>query len=126
MWHQNYNLYKAPKISRTPLNTIKYLSLFLHFNSLSLSLTQLIPSPLNMSIITITSPKYCATKQVLRIGRKYKKFFFPFSTVFTTILLFILLIYLILKPTNPQYSIQQLDIYNLNFSRLFLNFYFFY
>ncbi|XP_045823144.1 NDR1/HIN1-like protein 26 [Trifolium pratense] len=74
-----------------------------------------------MSQITIKSPKHCATKQVLRIERNYKKIFFAFSTFFTTILLLILLIYFILKPTKPQFSLQELDIYQLNLSGPILN-----
>ncbi|GAU40366.1 hypothetical protein TSUD_319780 [Trifolium subterraneum] len=74
-----------------------------------------------MSIITIKSPQHCATKQVLRIERNYKKIFFTFSTFFTTILLLILLIYFILKPTKPQFSLQELDIYQLNLSGPILN-----
>ncbi|WJX34401.1 hypothetical protein P8452_22519 [Trifolium repens] len=74
-----------------------------------------------MSIITIKSPKHCATKQVLRIERNYKKIFFTLSTFFTTILLLILLIYFILKPAKPQFSLQELDIYQLNLSGTILN-----
>lgn len=74
-----------------------------------------------MSQITIKSPKHCATKQVLRIERNYKKIFFAFSTFFTTILLLILLIYFILKPSKPQFSLQELDIYQLNLSGPILN-----
>lgn len=73
-----------------------------------------------MSQITIKSPKHCATKQV-RIERNYKKIFFAFSTFFTTILLLILLIYFILKPSKPQFSLQELDIYQLNLSGPILN-----
>ncbi|WJX34402.1 hypothetical protein P8452_22520 [Trifolium repens] len=68
-----------------------------------------------MSIIIIKSPQHCETKQTL-IKRNYKKIFFAFSTFFTIILLLILLIYFILKPTKPQFSLQELDIYQLNLS----------
>jgi hypothetical protein len=73
-----------------------------------------------MSIITIKSPQYCETKQVL-IKRNYKKIFFAFSTFFTIFLLLILLIYFILKPNKPQFSLQELDIYQLNLSGTILN-----
>ncbi|CAI8598628.1 unnamed protein product [Vicia faba] len=74
-----------------------------------------------MSVITIQSPKHCATKQVLKIERNYKKILFAFSTFFTTILLLILLIYFILKPSKPQFSLQELDIYQLNLTGPILN-----
>ncbi|XP_004502763.1 NDR1/HIN1-like protein 26 [Cicer arietinum] len=74
-----------------------------------------------MSQIIIKSPKHCATKQVLRIERNYKKIFFAFSALFTTILLFILVIYFILRPTKPQFSLKEVDIYQLNFSGPILN-----
>jgi hypothetical protein len=73
-----------------------------------------------MSIITIKSPQHCETKQIL-IERNYKKIFFAFSSFFTIILLLILLIYFILKPTKPQFSLQELDIYQLNLSGPILN-----
>ncbi|CAL0319575.1 unnamed protein product [Lupinus luteus] len=74
-----------------------------------------------MSRITINSPKHCAEKQVLRIERNYKKLLFPFSAIFTTLILLILLIYLILHPSKPQFSLTQVDIYQLNLSGPKLN-----
>ncbi|OIV96918.1 hypothetical protein TanjilG_00500 [Lupinus angustifolius] len=74
-----------------------------------------------MSRITINSPKHCAEKQALRIERNYKKLFFPFSAIFTTLILLILLIYLILLPSKPQFSLTQVDIYQLNLSGPKLN-----
>ncbi|MED6163816.1 hypothetical protein PIB30_083692 [Stylosanthes scabra] len=75
-----------------------------------------------MSQITIESPKHCANKQGLkRFERNYKKLFFVFSAFFTTILLLILLIYLILHPSKPQFSLKELDIYQLNLSGPNLN-----
>ena len=73
-----------------------------------------------MSIITIKSPQHCEIKHVL-LERNYKKIFFAFSTFFTIILLLILLIYFILKPNKPQFSLQELDIYQLNLSGTILN-----
>lgn len=74
-----------------------------------------------MSQITIKSPKHCATKQALKIERNYKKIFFSFSAFFTTILLLILLIYLLLHPSKPQFSLKQVDIYQINLSGPYLN-----
>ncbi|KAK7350938.1 hypothetical protein VNO77_10006 [Canavalia gladiata] len=74
-----------------------------------------------MSQITIKSPKHCATKQGLKIERNYKKLFYVFSAFFTSILLLILLIWLILHPSKPQFSLKQVDIYQLNLSGPNLN-----
>ncbi|KAJ7959436.1 Late embryogenesis abundant protein [Quillaja saponaria] len=69
-----------------------------------------------MSQVSIRSPKHCA-KKGLNIDKKYyKKFFFVFSSFFTTILSLILLIWLILRPSKPQFSLKQVDIYLLNLS----------
>ncbi|KAJ7965244.1 Late embryogenesis abundant protein [Quillaja saponaria] len=68
-----------------------------------------------MSLVSITSPKHCA-KQGLNIDRHYKKLFFVFSSFFTTILSLILLIWLIIRPSKPQFSLNQVDIYQLNLS----------
>ncbi|KAF7849894.1 hypothetical protein BT93_L0164 [Corymbia citriodora subsp. variegata] len=74
-----------------------------------------------MTQIEIRSPKYCAEKQArfydnLDKPRLYKKLFFAFSTLFTTLLSLILLIYLLLHPTKPRFSLQQAQIYQLNLS----------
>ena len=74
-----------------------------------------------MSQITIKSPKHCATKQGLNIERNYRKLFFAFSAFFTTVLAFILLIWLILHPSKPQFSLKELDIDQLNLSGPNLN-----
>ncbi|XP_027338863.1 NDR1/HIN1-like protein 26 [Abrus precatorius] len=74
-----------------------------------------------MSKIEIKSPKDCASKQGLRIERNYKKLFFAFSAFFTSILLLILLIWLILHPAKPQFSLKEVDIYQLNLSGPSLN-----
>ncbi|KAL5538108.1 hypothetical protein UlMin_045296 [Ulmus minor] len=68
-----------------------------------------------MSQISTRSPKHCG-KQGVNIDKLYKKLFFAFSTLFTTLLSLILIIYLILKPTKPEFSLNQADIYQLNLS----------
>lgn len=82
--------------------------------SLSLFLSQ-------MSKITITSPKHCAGKEGLRIKKNYKKIYFTFSAFFITILLLILVIWLILHPAKPQFSLKEVDIFQLNLSGPNLN-----
>ncbi|KAJ1385027.1 Late embryogenesis abundant protein [Sesbania bispinosa] len=74
-----------------------------------------------MSQITIKSPKHCASKQGLKLERNYKKLYFVFSAFFTTILLLILLIWLILHPAKPQFSLKEVDIFQLNLSGPNLN-----
>ncbi|XP_028806697.1 NDR1/HIN1-like protein 26 [Neltuma alba] len=74
-----------------------------------------------MSLITVSSPKHCAIKKGPHIERKYKKFLFIVSSCFTIILLLILLIWFILRPSKPQFSLEELDIYQLNLSGPYLN-----
>ncbi|KAI9110677.1 hypothetical protein K1719_018115 [Acacia pycnantha] len=76
-----------------------------------------------MSQITVNSPKDCATKKgVFRIEKKkYKKLLFIISSCFSLILLLILLFWFILRPSKPQFSLKELDIYQLNLSGPYLN-----
>ncbi|KAI4338048.1 hypothetical protein L6164_016402 [Bauhinia variegata] len=74
-----------------------------------------------MSQITIKSPKHCAAKPGIHIKRNYRKLFFSFSACFTIILLLIFLIWLILHPSKPQFSLTEVDIYQLNLSGPQLN-----
>ncbi|KAI3471268.1 hypothetical protein Pfo_027931 [Paulownia fortunei] len=67
-----------------------------------------------MSRINEKSPKHCANKQALNFHKFNKKLFFYLSTFFLTILSFILLVWLILHPTKPQFSLKQADINQLN------------
>lgn len=78
--------------------------------SLSLSL-----SLLQMSLLTIESPKHCANKEI-NVKKFYKKFFFIFSSFFTTILFLIFIVWLILHPAKPQFSLQEADVYQLKLS----------
>ncbi|RDX94316.1 NDR1/HIN1-like protein 1, partial [Mucuna pruriens] len=74
-----------------------------------------------MSQITIASPKHCGAKQGVNIKRNYKKLYLSLSALFTSILLLILLIWLILHPSKPEFSLKQVDIYELNLSGPNLN-----
>ncbi|KAI9097558.1 hypothetical protein K1719_025329 [Acacia pycnantha] len=68
-----------------------------------------------MSQITIKSPKHCAEyKQGLKIERNYKKVFLALSSFITAIILLSLAIWVILRPAKPQFSLQQVDIYELS------------
>ncbi|XP_022738360.1 NDR1/HIN1-like protein 1 [Durio zibethinus] len=68
-----------------------------------------------MSQIHLKSPKHCA-KQGISIDKSYKKLFFAFSAFFTSVLAFIFLIWLVLHPEKPQFSLREADIYQLNLS----------
>ncbi|CAI9086987.1 OLC1v1020935C1 [Oldenlandia corymbosa var. corymbosa] len=70
-----------------------------------------------MSQIHEKSPKHCAAKQSHFPAHKFnKKLFYSFSTLLLTILALILLVWLTLHPTKPQFSLKQTDIYQLNLS----------
>lgn len=66
-----------------------------------------------MSQASIKSPKHCAQKG-LNVGKLYKKLFFAFSTLFTSILSLILIIWLILRPSKPQFSMREAGLYQLS------------
>ncbi|KAL6986839.1 hypothetical protein U1Q18_042545 [Sarracenia purpurea var. burkii] len=69
-----------------------------------------------MSQVLTESPKHCA-KQGLNINYKhYKKLFYAFSTFFLSVLSFIFLVWLILHPSKPDFSLQETDINQLNFN----------
>lgn len=72
-----------------------------------------------MSQIHEKSPKHCANKhqQTINFPKfKYKKLFFYFSTFFLSLLSLIFLVWLILHPTKPQFSLKQADVNQLNLS----------
>ncbi|PIM97873.1 hypothetical protein CDL12_29653 [Handroanthus impetiginosus] len=69
-----------------------------------------------MSKITETSPKHCADKKSINFHKFNKKLWFYFSTLFLSILSFIFLVWLILHPTKPQFSLKEADVNQLNLS----------
>ena len=73
-------------------------------------------SSLQMSQLSIKSPKHCGKQRTIEIEKLYKKLIFAGSTLFTIILSIILLVWLILRPTKPQFTLKQADIYQLNLS----------
>lgn len=75
-----------------------------------------------MSKITIKSPKHCAQiKQGFKIERNYKKLFLAFTSFITAILLLSLALWFILRPAKPQFSLQQVDIYQFTLSTTNIN-----
>ncbi|XP_031393357.1 NDR1/HIN1-like protein 26 [Punica granatum] len=63
------------------------------------------------------SPKHCAEQQGIKnftINNLPKKLFFAFSAFFTSVLALIFLIYIILHPAKPQFSLCQADLYKLD------------
>ncbi|CAH8361824.1 unnamed protein product [Eruca vesicaria subsp. sativa] len=69
-----------------------------------------------MSQISETSPKHCAKKGGFSINNRRKKLFFTLSIFFSGLLLIILLIWLILHPAKPEFSLTEANIYTLNLS----------
>ncbi|XP_052184769.1 NDR1/HIN1-like protein 26 [Diospyros lotus] len=61
------------------------------------------------------SPKHCAQKGV-NIEKLSKKLVFAFSTFFLSFLSLILLVWLILHPSKPRFSLQEVGITQLNLS----------
>ncbi|XP_011005351.1 PREDICTED: protein YLS9-like [Populus euphratica] len=68
-----------------------------------------------MSLVSIESPKHCA-KQGLNVNKLSKKLFFALSAFFTSLLSLILIIWLILRPAKPEFSLKEADIYQLSLS----------
>ncbi|CAA2965826.1 NDR1/HIN1-like protein 26 [Olea europaea var. sylvestris] len=68
-----------------------------------------------MSQIHDKSPKHCA-KQGLDFKKFNKKLFVAFSTFLLTVLSFILLVWLILHPTKPNFSLKEVEINQLKLS----------
>ncbi|PSS04502.1 NDR1/HIN1-like protein [Actinidia chinensis var. chinensis] len=68
-----------------------------------------------MSAIDIKSPKPCG-KQGLSIHKLYKKLFYAFSTFFLSLLSLIFLVWLILHPSKPEFSLREANLYQLNLS----------
>ncbi|XP_059667324.1 NDR1/HIN1-like protein 26 [Cornus florida] len=68
-----------------------------------------------MSQVLTKSPKHCADKG-LKVNKFYKKLFYFFSTFFLSILSLIFLVWFLLHPTKPEFSLKEVDIYQLNLS----------
>ncbi|KAL6291741.1 hypothetical protein ACE6H2_009251 [Prunus campanulata] len=73
---------------------------------------------LTPTLVSTIVPEYShrTANEGLNIGKLYKKLFLVFSTLSTTILSIILLVWLILHPTKPEFSLKEADIYQLNLS----------
>ncbi|XP_057786196.1 NDR1/HIN1-like protein 26 [Salvia miltiorrhiza] len=67
-----------------------------------------------MSVISEKSPKDCATKKAS--SKLEKKTYLYLSTLLLSLLSLILLIYLILHPSKPHFSLREADINQLNLS----------
>lgn len=70
-----------------------------------------------MSQIHEKSPQHCAKKKLTNINKHHKKLFYTFTTFILSLLLLILVIWFILHPTKPQFSLKEADIYQLTLSR---------
>ncbi|XP_058086285.1 NDR1/HIN1-like protein 26 [Magnolia sinica] len=68
-----------------------------------------------MSKLSTSSPKHCANKGV-NVEKLYKRGFYAFSTLLLSIFSLIFFIWLILRPSKPQFYLKETDIYQLNLS----------
>lgn len=59
------------------------------------------------------SPQHCAKKS-LSIDKRYKKLLYAFFTILFSILSVIFIVYYILHPSKPEFSLKEVDIYQLN------------
>ncbi|KAK4489787.1 hypothetical protein RD792_000426 [Penstemon davidsonii] len=68
-----------------------------------------------MSLIHEVSPKHCANKKAINFPKLNGKFFYYLSTFFLAILSLVFLVWLILHPTKPQFSLQnaEINVFNL-------------
>ncbi|KAI3519413.1 hypothetical protein L1887_08502 [Cichorium endivia] len=66
-----------------------------------------------MSQIHAKSPQHCAKKKLVNISHLQKKLLFTFTTFFSSILLLIIIVWFILRPTKPDFSLKEADIYQL-------------
>lgn len=73
-----------------------------------------------MSLADVKSPKHCANKQEFKVHKRYKKLFLALSAFLSTISLLILLLWLILRPSKPEFRLKQADVYQLNLIDLHL------
>ncbi|XP_051137985.1 NDR1/HIN1-like protein 26 [Andrographis paniculata] len=67
-----------------------------------------------MSPINENSPKHCASREEFNFPKFNKKLLCSLSTVFLSLLSFIFLVWLILHPTKPEFSLKEADINQLN------------
>ncbi|KAF8413414.1 hypothetical protein HHK36_001396 [Tetracentron sinense] len=69
-----------------------------------------------MSQFSVKSPKHCAKHHGLNVEKRYKRLFYAFSTFIVSLLSLVLLIWLILHPSKPEFHLRDADIYQLNIS----------
>ncbi|XP_076918981.1 NDR1/HIN1-like protein 26 [Bidens hawaiensis] len=69
-----------------------------------------------MSQVDEKSPEHCAKKKHINIKKHHKKLIYTFITFILSILLLVLLVWFILHPTKPEFSLKEADIYQLSLS----------
>ncbi|CAA0813068.1 Late embryogenesis abundant (LEA) hydroxyproline-rich glycoprotein family [Striga hermonthica] len=69
-----------------------------------------------MSQIHEKSPKHCANKQSLNLPKLNKKLYLYLSTLLLSILSLIFLVWLVLHPTKPKFSVERALVNQLNLS----------
>lgn len=109
---QNYCCFLLPGLHYSNIYTLPTHVPYLSKSPLSLSSLY---SILQMSQLHAKSPQHCA-KQKINISKLHKKLFYTFSVFLLSILVLIFLVWLILHPTKPEFSLKEADIYQLNLS----------
>lgn len=66
-----------------------------------------------MSQIHVKSPQHCA-KKGFSIEKRYKKLFYAVSTFLLSILSIIFVMYFLLHPSKPEFSLKETDVYQLS------------
>lgn len=69
-----------------------------------------------MSKISEKSPKDCASKKSISFHKLNKKLYIYLTTLLLSLLSLIFLVWLILHPTKPQFSLKEADLNQLNLS----------
>ncbi|KAI3756976.1 hypothetical protein L6452_04508 [Arctium lappa] len=69
-----------------------------------------------MSQIHEKSPQHCAKRKLININKHHKRLLYTFTTFILSIFLLILLVWFILHPTKPEFSLKETDIYKLALS----------
>ncbi|KAL3754263.1 hypothetical protein ACJRO7_001491 [Eucalyptus globulus] len=73
-----------------------------------------------MSQVLIRSPQHCA-RRGFSIDKRHKKLLLAFLTTLTSFVALVILVWLILHPAKPQFTIKEADIDQLNISSPCLN-----
>ncbi|KAL1823990.1 hypothetical protein ACET3Z_010768 [Daucus carota] len=68
-----------------------------------------------MSRMDAKSPQHCA-KKGFHIRKRYKKLLYTLCTILLSVISIVFIIYFILRPSKPEFSLKEVDINQLNLS----------